>query len=222
MIVSHVQLNRIAIGQYAGPPYERNIVIVDDVEPSLVEKTPHCTAIQDGQAGLLGEQHRKRAGAAAQANHFNAVRFSRRGRFRPSAQHVMGVHILQDCDLVPPARESLREALDSDPVPAEIVGRIEGRHHAKPQPAHPAVSRNVCMAIVALRSQLSLPVRKRATSPILLRALREALDSDLVPSPIMNEFVFSPKEVLVWPASGYFGGFELLPSRNVILPTINS
>src|SRR5262245_34579939 len=52
MIVSHVQLNRIAICQYAGPPYERNIVIVDDVKPSLVEKTPHRTAIQDGQAGL--------------------------------------------------------------------------------------------------------------------------------------------------------------------------
>ena len=49
------------------------------------------------------------------------------------------------------------------------------------------------MAIVALRSQLSLPVRKRATSPILLRALREALDSDLVPWPIMNELVrFQP------------------------------
>ena len=32
---------------------------------------------------------------------------------------------------------------------------------------------------------------------------------------------FSPKEVLVWPASGFFGGFELLPSRNVIPLTIN-
>ncbi|MEZ5360871.1 MAG: hypothetical protein R2748_00670 [Bryobacterales bacterium] len=126
-----VDLQRLAVRQHSGAANQRNVVVVDDVE-ILVEDLRDARAVYDRASALMGSKAGKRAKAAAQAMHFDAGRFLQWVRLLGPAHHVVGVSIVNDGDTMAALRQTMAKAADKRRIAAEMIRRVEGRHHGEP------------------------------------------------------------------------------------------
>ena len=108
VLVRHVQLDRIAVLEHAGPAYQRDIVMVDDVEVALLEDRANAFPVDDRTAGLLGRETRERAEAAVQRVQGHALGLVQRRGFGAPPQQIVGVYVVDHVDRVAAACERTR------------------------------------------------------------------------------------------------------------------
>ena len=128
ILVEGVQLHCPSKCQNPRPADERDVVEVNDIEPSL-ENSVQSADLEQGQAGLLGGQWREWSERAFQRMHDEPFVALRLGNHRRPAHQPVGIGTVDDLDVVPPACQFARKAAHENAVAAEVVGRIEGRNH---------------------------------------------------------------------------------------------
>ncbi len=79
----------------------------------------------------MGQKHRQGFQAALEAHHLDAVVLAVPGRGIAAREQAVGVDVLDHGHPVTAPHQRAREALDADPVSAEVVRRVEGGRHAE-------------------------------------------------------------------------------------------
>jgi hypothetical protein len=132
VFVNRVQFDRVPVGQRLRAANERDVVVVDDVEP-LPQDFLDARSIDEGHAGLLGHersQECRRPGESVDS-HIRMIAAILNGiamRLQPAS-----VNRMNHGDLVSAPGKFIRQAMHVDAGASEIVRRVERRYHAETQ-----------------------------------------------------------------------------------------
>ena len=138
---------------------------------ALIENRSNSPAIDDGPAGLLGQQDvDEQPDAASQPDDIEAGRLRRLGQRARGvpAEHVERIDVMDHGHVMPACGERPREPLHGDAIAAEVDTADRTWSESEAQGIQrrgrsPAVRQ---CAACALRAQLNSPARSRARRPI--------------------------------------------------------
>ncbi len=106
---------------------------VDDVEISLFQDVANTVAMDYGPSGLLGGEARESTPATPQGVGADTLGLDQRLRHGAAVEERESVDVVDHLDAVTAPCQGVRQSLDEHRVAAEVVRRVEGRHHREAQ-----------------------------------------------------------------------------------------